>query len=73
MKEKRPQKCQISLRVSRAAMDAAYDYVQATGERITDLIERGIWLAIAPPVPIPGAGARRQASRKSIREQIEVK
>jgi len=49
------EKCQISVRVAMEVMDAAYEHMRRTGCRITDLIERGMILAIEQDLQLPHA------------------
>ena len=43
---RKKEKVQISVRIDKAVMDVAYDYIKRTGRRITDLLERGLLLAM---------------------------
>lgn len=47
------EKVQISVRISKAYMDLAYAHIERTNTRITDLLERGLALAMAEEVNMP--------------------
>lgn len=49
----RKEKVQISVRLSKAYMDLAYAHIERTNTRITDLLERGLALAMAEEVKMP--------------------
>ena len=54
---RKKEKVQISVRIDKAVMDVAYEYMKRTGRRITDILERGVLLVMqeegqASAVPI---------------------
>src|SRR6516165_2884459 len=72
---RKQEKKQISVRIDKAVMDLAYVSMKQDGERITDLLERGLVLALAEKtrIPVLTSQLRFIVQKLSIERQRRVK